>query len=52
MGSMRGRKPLVVDTMKAGKDMSLGLVSSRTIKSCLGETDIVEIQSREMGECS
>jgi hypothetical protein len=33
---MRGRKPRVVDTMKAGRDMSSGLVSSRTGKEGMG----------------
>lgn len=32
MGSCRGRKPLVVDTMKAGIVVSSGLVSRRTVK--------------------
>lgn len=32
IGSVRGRKPLVVDTMKAGSELSSGLVSLRTSK--------------------
>lgn len=32
MGSARGRKPLVVDTIKAGRELSSGLVSLRTSK--------------------
>jgi hypothetical protein len=32
MGSARGKKPLVVDTMKAGSVLSSGLVSRRTSK--------------------
>lgn len=32
MGSVRGRKPLVVETMKAGRVVSSGWVSERTLK--------------------
>lgn len=41
IGSVRGRKPLVVDTMKAGNELSSGLVSLRTSK-CGREVGVIE----------
>lgn len=41
IGSARGRKPLVVDTMKAGNELSFGLVSLRTSK-CGREVGVIE----------
>lgn len=35
MGSVRGRKPLVVETIKAGREKSSGRVSSKTRKGGL-----------------
>ena len=39
MGSCRGRKPLVVETMKAGRDTSSGFVSRSTSKCKEGARD-------------
>lgn len=35
IGFIRGRNPLVVETMKAGRDTSSGRVSSRTLKGAV-----------------
>ena len=54
-GSCRGRKPLVVETMKAGSDMSSGFVSLRTSKCGEGVRDPilaangVVLDRRELG---
>jgi hypothetical protein len=39
IGLERGRKPRVVDTMKAGNDLSSGLVSRRTLKEREGPAE-------------
>lgn len=39
IGSARGRKPRVVETMKAGRVMSSGLVSLRTSNCEIGPTE-------------
>ena len=38
-GSDRGRKPRLVDTMKAGREVSFGSVSRRTLKETGASTD-------------
>jgi len=44
MGSARGRKPLVVETMNAGRVVSRGLVSPKTSKDKAGVIEPILIK--------
>ena len=51
MGSILGKNPLVVDTMKAGIDVSSGMVSSSTrkVRSASPRDPIVAAVSKILG---